>query len=474
MVGQIKIDGVVSTDPDDMVGTFVGISGEQVGECVGVGSPKYNSGRDAYYVSLTVYGTDEMTDQNIYFRIYDASTGKTYPLTNVSKKVQFTTNGVMGNYADPVIWENSDKLLQLVDLQMPENGDGIHWISFYLDTDNQNIEQLFKPVSSNIVQVSTNSKTTYTYNGQAWSDTCSIKAGQMMMVKMSANDTLPVIGYAVNPKDYLYTIVPDSANWLGVPSDSYMTVEEAFAGLHPVDGDVVSGQVAFAMYDSNHWEGDLEAIEPGKGYIYISMDSEAKQFRFPSDPSTKGIGQWQGKAGILANFKYGHNMIVVCTIHDGFDLPVQVDSIRAYDANGELRGITARCFRDSIYVIIISGDTDGEPIHIRPSVNGNGSAASPGHRSAADGEFILQFSKDKILGRLKNPIVLQLGGTATDIGEFYRNANSRLTVYNTLGNRVYSGRAADFDRHKLPDHAVYIITEETTDGRIISYKRLNK
>ena len=476
IVGQIKIDGVVSTDPDDMVGAFVGISGEQVGECVGVGSPKYNSGRDAYYVSLTVYGTDEMANQEIYFRIYDASTGKTYPLTNVSKKVLFAVNGVMGNYADPVIWENSDKLLQLVDLQMPENGDGIHWISFYLDTDNQNIEQLFKPVSSNIVQVSTNSKTTYTYNGQEWStqSTPVINAGQMMMVKMSANDTLPVIGYAVNPKDYLYNIVPDSANWLGVPSDSYMTVEEAFAGLHPVDGDVVSGQVAFAMYDSNHWEGDLEAIEPGKGYVYISMDSEAKQFRFPSDPSTKGIGQWQGKKGILANFKYGHNMIVVCTIHDGFDLPVLVDSIRAYDANGELRGITARCFRDSIYVIIISGDTDGEPIHIRPSVNGNGSAASPGHRSAADEEFILQFRKDKILGRLKSPIVLQLGGAATDISEFYRNANSRLTVYNTLGNRVYSGRAADFDRHKLPDHAVYIITEETTDGRIISYKRLNK
>ena len=167
-------------------------------------------------------------------------------------------------------------------------------------------------------------------------------------------------------------------------------------------------------------------------------------------------------------------MIVVCTIHDGFDLPVQVDSIRAYDASGELRGITARCFRDSIYFIVISGDTDGETIHIRPSINGSGSADSPGHRSAADGDFLLQFSKDKVLGRPRNPIVLQLGGTATDIGGFYRDANSRLTVYNTLGNRLYTGRAADFDRHRLPDHAVYIITEETTDGRIISYKRLNK
>ena len=474
MVGQIKINDVLSTDPDDMVGAFVGTSGELVGKCVGVGSPKYNSGRDAYYVSLTVYGTDDMQNEEVYFRIYDASTGETYPLTNVSQDVRFTADNVMGTFAEPVVWENSDKLLQLVDMQTPEESDGIHWISLCLDPIHHKIEQLFKPVSASIIQVDTDNNTTYKYDGKEWSDTCSINAGQMMMVKMAANDTLPVIGYPVNPADFTYTVNPGGGNWIGVPSDSYMPIDKAFAELAPVNGDAVKGQVAFAMYDTDHWVGELEAIEPGKGYIYYSAASEPRHFRFPSDQSTKGIGQWEGKKGILANFKYGHNMIVVCTIHDGFDLPVQVDSIQAFDAGGELRGITARCFRDSIYFIVISGDTDGETIRIRPSVNGSGSADSPGHRSAADGEFILQFTKDKVLGRPRNPIVLQLGGTATDIGGFYREANSRLTVYNILGNRLYTGRAADFDRHRLPANAVYIITEETTDGRIFSYKRLNK
>ena len=88
--------------------------------------------------------------------------------------------------------------------------------------------------------------------------------------------------------------------------------------------------------------------------------------------------------------------------------------------------------------------------------------------------FMMQFNRDKILGRPRNPIVLQLGGGANGISEFYHHADSRLTVYNTLGNRLYRGRAADFDRNRLPANAVYIITEETNDGRIMSYKRLNK
>ena len=471
LIGQIKIDGIVSTDPDDMVGAFTGSNGTSLGECLGVAKPVYNAQKDAYYVSMKVYGTTAMEGNQVYFRLYDASTGKTYPLTNASKDIKFAADDVIGSTADPVIWENSDKLLQVIDMKMIQEADSVtHWISLYLEPDNSNIENLFRPVSNSIVKVET-ADNTYRYNGQGWSPSYDgIKAGEMMKVTMTADGTLPVIGSAVDPNNFTYTVNPGN-NWLGVPCDSYMTLEEAFAKLEPVDGDVVKGQTAFAYYEGGQWEGDLEAIEPGKGYIYNSKATGPKQFKFPSYPSTKGIGQWEGKVGIAANFKYGHNMILICTLHDGFDLPVLVDGIEVYDSNGELRGITTRCFRDSIYVIIISGDTEDETIQVRP-VQDNGTA-SVSRRSMGEG-FMMQFNRDKILGRPRNPIVLQLGGGANGISEFYHHADSRLTVYNTLGNRLYHGRAADFDRNRLPANAVYIITEETCDGRIISYKRLNK
>ena len=466
MIGQIKINGVLSTDPDDMVGAFTGSNGTSLGECIGVGKPKYNANKDAYYVSMMVYGTKQIEGDNIFFRIYDASTGKTYPLTTASKETRFTADGSIGSTADPVIWENTDKLLQTFDL-----ADNCQWISLYLDPNNDDLQQLFKPVSSIVKTVET-VDSIFTCENQVWDyNHTGIKAGEMMKVTMKSKGILPVIGSAVDPANYPVTVKPGGGNWIGVPSDSYMTLDEAFAGLAPEEGDVVKSQTAFAFYENGKWEGELEAIEPGKGYVYTSQAANTKEFTFPSNPTTLGIGQWAGKAGIAANFKYGHNMVLICTLHDGFNRPLTVSSMAAYDANDELRGITAKCFRDSIYLIIISGDTEGESIYIHPSTDDAGSSAV-NRRSKEEG-FVLQFSKDKILGRPKKPLVLQIGNS-TGISGFYRDANSRLTVYNTLGNRLYSGRATDFDRHRLPANVVYIICEETPDGRIITSKIISK
>jgi hypothetical protein len=460
MIGQIKINGIVSTDPDDMVGAFTSKNGDVLGECVGIGKPKYNSNKDAYFVNMMVYGSKAMEGDRILFRIYDASTGLTYPLTSVSEEVTFKVDGSLGSTSNPVIWENSDKLLQTFYLT-----EKTLWISLYLDPVSNDLQQLFKPVSSIIKTVETADGNTYTCENQVWDGNREgIKPGEMMKVTMNQNGLLPVIGSAIDPADYPITVNP-GPNWIGVPCDSYMTLEEAFAGLSPVDGDLVKGQTAFASYENGKWVGELEAIEPGRGYVYTSMDDAAKVFRFPSNPTTAGISQWQGVQGIAANFKYGNSMVVVCTIHDEYDQPVVVNSISAFDAYGELRGRVSRCFRDSLYLFLVSGDRQDEPIHIRPRL-----ADTVGNENA---DFVLNFAKDKIIGRLKKPVVLQMGNP-TGISEFYRNADSRLTVYNTLGNCLYTGRAGDFDRRKLPANVIYIISEETTDGRIITYKRMNK
>ena len=459
MIGQIKVNSIVSTDPDDMVGAFTSKNGDVLGECVGIGKPKYNSNKDAYFVNMMVYGTKAMEGDKILFRIYDASTGLTYPLTNVSEEVTFKVDASYGSTSNPVIWENSDKLLQTFNLT-----EQTLWISLYLNPDSNDLQGLFKPVSSIINTVEINDNTTYTYRDGWDGNYEGIKPGEMMKVTMNKDGLLPVIGSAVDPADYPITVNP-GPNWIGVPCDSYMTLDEAFAGLDPEDEDVVKGQTGFSTYENNKWQGTLNAIEPGKGYIYTSRADTTKVFRFPSNPTTAGISQWEGVQGIAANFKYKNSMVVVCTVHDEYDQPVAVDSIGAFDSFGELRGKVSRCFRDSLHFLLISGDRQDEPIHIRPKF-----ANFIGNDNS---DFVLNFSKDKIIGRLKKPVVFQLTNP-TGISEFYRNADNRLTVYNTLGNCLYSGRAGDFDRHKLPANVIYIISEETSDGRIITYKRMNK
>ena len=460
VIGQIKIDGILSTDTEDMVAAFDDSDGE-LGKCIGVGQPRYKSSKDAYYVDMAIYGSKEMEEkaQPIHFRIYDASTGKIYQLTKVSEEVKFKSYASIGSTTNPLIWENSDKLLEVDSLKA-----GYQWMSFYLKPDDSTLS-VFNPVKGQInnVQFSPSDNDTYTYKDGNWSGTYDgIDAGMMMIVQMNAAATLPVVGTAVAPADYVMTINPSPAvNWIGVPTDCTMTLDKAFAGLSPEEGDQVWGQTAFSTFEDGAWDGQQEAIEPGKGYIYVSNAAASKTFTFPSQSANTSIPSWNSQPGIAANYKYRHNMVVVCTIHDRYGQPVQANSVEVYDATGELRGQSSRCFRDSLHILVISGDEEGEPIVIRPKLSG-----SLANESIS---AMLRFQRTKLIGRFKSPLILQ-PETVTGIDNLYFGEKSLLSVYGLTGQTVYSGPALQFDRRQLTTSGVYIINETTVSGQIIVRK----
>ena len=452
VTGQIKIDGVLSTDPEDIVAAFDD-SESLPGKCIGVGQPRYKSSKDAYYVDMSIYGTEKLEGQPVHFRIYDASTGKIHYLTNVSQEVQFATNTIVGTSTDPVIWENSEKLLELADLK-----EGFQWISFYLKPDDSSLS-VFNPVKSEIstVQVGPGENDTYTYKRGKWSDDFNgIDAGMMMMVEMDGDATLPVVGEAVDPAKYEITVNPGS-NWIGVPTDNYMTLDEAFAGLSPEEGDQVKSQTAFSTFENGAWDGLLEVIEPGKGYIYTSQATTNKTFTFPSIAANRSMTSWRNLTGIAANFKYRHNMVVVCTIHDKSGNAVQAKSVEVYDAAGELRAKASRCFRDSLYILIVSGEEAGEPVVIRVQAGG--------WLNIDEGwSALLHFQPNKLIGTFKSPLVLE-PETVTGIEAVRFGAGSHVTVYGLTGQTVFSGSAEELDLGRLAKDGVYIVEETTASGQ---------
>jgi hypothetical protein len=317
VTGQIKINGVISTDPDDMIGAFTDPDGESLGRCIGVGHPTYNASKDAYYVTMLIVADTSVVKVNdiIRFRIYDASTGKVYPLTNVYDEVYFKPDAVVGNLSNPVIWENRDKLLQTFELNQ-----GANYISLYLKPVRQKLSELFSSVTKQIKSVQMYDGATFTYNSSdgEWSDEREgIDAGQMMIVQMNSDAELFVVGDAVNPEDYPITVKP-GVNCIGVPSSSYMSLEEAFAGLNPQDGDQVKDLSGVSFYWAGEWSGDIGSIAPGKGYKYTSMDGIDKTFTFPVKEASSGGGVRSGNYGIAANYKYLHNMTAICTVHDEY------------------------------------------------------------------------------------------------------------------------------------------------------------
>jgi hypothetical protein len=249
-----------------------------------------------------------------------------------------------------------------------------------------------------------------------------------------------------------------------------MTIDEAFAGLAPEEEDMVKSQTEISIYENGKWEGSLQTIEPGMGYIYNSMSETEKTFTFPSAAVNKK--QVQGtRKGISANFKYGHNMVAVCTVHDvnGMNLPVA--AIKVYDAMGELRGRASKVFRDSLFLLIISGDLEGEELMIRADINDDDTETATARRTQDADRIgtVISFKRDHLLGRLRSPLVLQ-ASEASDISGMAFDADSQLSVYSISGLMMYKGKADQFDRNRLSDGSIYIIRQVTTDGRVTCHK----
>ena len=55
------------------------------------------TGEWAAFTGLDIYGNDEMVDKHIQFKVWDASTGKVYPVVESTPTISFANNGMVGS-----------------------------------------------------------------------------------------------------------------------------------------------------------------------------------------------------------------------------------------------------------------------------------------------------------------------------------------------------------------------------------------
>lgn len=410
--------------------------------------------RDAYYVNMMVIkGNNDMNGTTVNFRIYDASTGKTYPLVTTTPTVVFNVDAQVGTTQSPVIWENDKKLLQTEPLDREWSS-----ISLYLKPDNDN-EHIFDILGDHIEEVYFDKSTTLTHSNGQWSGSYSpIKPGQMMKVCLNTEDTLHVIGDEVNPNDWPQTIAKQSSTWIGVPTQAAMTLDEAFAGIEPEEGDVVKDDDCASVFENSHWTGALTAILPGRGYVYTSMANQDKTLVFPAKSESGLTTHHTARHGLPVCSKYAHSMVALCTVHGDYQETLRDAVIEVFDQNGELRGRTRTLVRDSLHVLFISGQTEGEPLLITAQLT--------------DGRKIVRmlpqgFQPDRRLGTLRAPFVID---TTTDGIETLQLAKGMIAVYTLSGIPVYNGLAADFYHQRTRNAEPLIVVEATDDGQPRVYK----
>ena len=100
--------------------------------------------------------------------------------------------------------------------------------------------------------------------------------GQMYRIQASASCQFTLSGV---PGTRVDVTITHGCNWFGYPGTESLSLGDL--DISPTTGDkVVSQDAGFAIYNGNAWVGTLTSLQPGKGYVYISVATQSKTLTF--------------------------------------------------------------------------------------------------------------------------------------------------------------------------------------------------
>ncbi|MBN1462146.1 MAG: T9SS type A sorting domain-containing protein [Paludibacteraceae bacterium] len=431
--GKMRFNNIFSADKNDILAAF------KNGQCIGVATSSYNKTLDMWYALLTVYANEKQLS-DLEFRMWDASTGKTY-LAIPDEQIIFINDGIVGNVADPVFFDGKEIFYNSISLQ-----NGWNWISFNLA--NENLVNVNKTLSngswtSNDVVKNQDYFDSYSTT-YGWKGTLSLNNGfnntAMFMLHASNIQKLSTSGTAVPIKNTAIAIKGNQWNAIGYLPSTSNTVKEALAGYDAKNGDVIKSQSAFAMYYNNEWIGSLEFMEPNKGYMLKRTAQDNVQFYYPATGGSLNSRKARMPHVSYCNRNYAKNMNMVATCNN----MQQGDTIQAY-VNGELRGVGQYAFvnNNAVNFISISGEGTNDIVSFDLKRNGEVIGTS---------STIINYRSDAIQGSVTEPFVLDFSLQKDNVTVYpspfekqfmvaintNEAASIEITIFDMNGHKIYS------------------------------------
>ena len=418
LTGQVYINNKICEDRDTKIAAF-----DDLGLCRGVASPKYVRTRDAYYVDMVLYGASatELSDgtRDLTFKVYDASTGTIHPLVGVTVpgkpyalSMTYTPDANYGSYDAPVVLDVANALEQKISLAK-----GWTWMSIYVEPLIDSLEWQL-PRDKYILKRFKNIKSQFGFstvdkNGEILGQVETLEPGRMYKMQLSTQTDFYLVGLALNTKDQAQTMHP-GYNWIGTLSSSVMSVDEAFSELAPVAGDRVKSRTAFAEFSTKgYWEGTLESILPGQGYIYRSKADKAKTFHYPSGKAATA----QSRAVANSKLYTLNSQLSHFTPVDPYLYPDNLNIIAVVKKDGRERDdaeigafIGDECrgaigCKKGYYFLTVMGSSEEDSrkkMELRVYVDGD----------EYEVDSSLPFISDAAYGTLDEPLVLDINATA--------------------------------------------------------------
>ena len=282
--GQVYIEseygsGYYDTDERDQVAVFC------EGQLVGLTNNTFATNVNTSYVYLTINGNSNMAGRPLSFKLWQASSGKIYNLTPSARQT-FIPNAMRGiSPEEPIRLSTSAGEIQQLSLTQ-----GWNWISWYVRPANDQLDYIFPMESGfsdgDLIKSPTSqsfAELTYIPDGATWRGslrTTNYKTMYMMRVQDAVNTTIE--GKPLNDEQRTLTI---RKGWNGI---AYLLSEPASTRDALADyfdkatvGDIIKSHTQFAVFTENgKWEGSLQSLRPGQGYLLKRLASGSVTMQF--------------------------------------------------------------------------------------------------------------------------------------------------------------------------------------------------
>ena len=404
IIGQVKMDGYLSRDPDDQLAAFIG------GECRGLVDLRYVATLDSYVAFLTVYH-NETSASDMELRVWNASEGQVH--TGLTPELNFTAQALHGSITSPIVFEVPNFVREQLNL-----AHGWQWVSFNLASPALgNLNTLFKDYTNKTGDVIKGAAYYEQYdNEKGWVGNIGHSGGLNIAkgykVNVSRAGTLPYEGAVPDPETTPIKLIK-GWNWIGYTPQRPLPIAEALSGFNARVGDQVKSQYGFAVYGGSAlgWIGSLRSMEPG--YAYMVYSDTVATFTYPAYKPVYGSAQGsalQGAEAIVSqqemkkelnNISYPNNMTVVLKVTP---LAVSASDYIEVHARGERRGTAKmREMKEGQWVAFVTvlGERNGDKLSFvihQPDQQKVYSLAS-----SED----IYFTSDAQIGTLASPLVLR-------------------------------------------------------------------
>ncbi len=425
IIGVLNNDGIQSTDPNDIIAAFNG------NECVGLAHPQYMSRFDSYLVLLTVYGQQTAA---LNYKIYDASTGTIYPSVSASNEEAYTFAGDknIGSFTSPVIFTPLNEIEQ----DLSHDRASWKWFSLYAEPKENTISAVFKDATAAISVVTNGEQSLMSWMG----DLQSFNYDKMYKLEAKEPYEQRFVGTPTNPTEIDITLKANGWTWIGYPAQATNSLDAAFAGAEPLDGDMVKNQSKFALYTEGEWLGTLTTLQPGDGYMYSSNASTDKVFRFPKPVVVgRNIAPRKVAGEETETMLFKDNMTMLAVVMSG--ATVVEDAQVSVFANGEWRGASTQALRDGIHFLTVGGEAgDKEPLTFIVTLENGHTAAIPSD---------LFFEADAHYGTMIQPVIIRLDSPTALDNTGAETAQPQKVLYRGMLYIIRNGELYDATGKKL-------------------------